>query len=168
MSEENIISANQMINKIFQNITVQEDEKSISAVWRKTVLKVYNYGEKLASHSEVVDLKNGILLVETDHPGWIQIMQSNRAFILKGLKMNIKDVEIKSLAFRLKGSEAVLSESYEESLKKAKNEMQEKLDRQEENLEKMGFTAKKASKTDEIPDNLKKLFEEMARNADTN
>ena len=48
MSDENIISANQMINKIFQNITVQEDEKSISAVWRKTVLKVYNYGEKLA------------------------------------------------------------------------------------------------------------------------
>jgi predicted nucleic acid-binding Zn ribbon protein len=32
-------------------------------------------GEDMISHSSVKDLNNGILLVEADHPGWIQLLQ---------------------------------------------------------------------------------------------
>lgn len=160
MDDKNeVFSAQQVINNIFQNIKVSDmqQENDISNVWEETIQKIYNYGPKLAGHTKIIDLKNGILLIETDHPGWNQILNNFKDFILKGLKMKIKDVEINSLAFKVRGNVKGLSESYEESKKREQQDYINKVESEQKKLEEMGF--KNDSSKSEIDPEVKKLFE---------
>lgn len=61
-------------------------------------------GEDLTSHSTVKDLKNGILLVEADHPGWIQLLQMRKKKILKKVQKNYPELDIIDIRFILKNS----------------------------------------------------------------
>jgi hypothetical protein len=62
-------------------------------------------GEHLASHSRVVDLDKGILIVEADHPGWIQLLQLRQTQALNALARRFPDLPLRGIAFRLSGSE---------------------------------------------------------------
>ncbi len=44
--------------------------------WRNIV------GEKAAAHSQVVDVQNGRVIIEADHPGWAQILQTKSKTII--------------------------------------------------------------------------------------
>ena len=124
------------------NFSASSENNQIYSVWKNVVSKIKTYqstveedemtlGEKLAVSTRVVDLKNGVLLVETDHPGWIQYLNFHKKFIMKGIKMAIPEIKISSMAFRVAGAEINLSESYEDSLKRNQELMQKKLDAQE-------------------------------------
>lgn len=128
----------------------QGDEKNIFTVWKKIVLKIHSnrdegednekripIGERLAGNTRVVDLKNGTLLVETDHPGWIQYLNMYKKFIIRGLEMYVPELKIKNLAFRTAGSTFTLQEKYENSVKKAQEEMLSKMEEQEKEIEQM-------------------------------
>lgn len=154
-----VVSSNDMINRVFSNISVgnfEEDGKIIKA-WDEVIAKIYNYGPKLAGHTHIVELKNGILLIESDHPGWNQILQNNKSFIMKGLKINAPDVEVKTLAFRVKGVSAQIGDDYETFLEKSKKEMLKNIENDEKKLEELGFKNEKSSEP--VPDEVKKLFE---------
>lgn len=163
MSSE-FISCKEMINRVFENLDSSKAD-TIMDLWRATVSKIYNVGEKLAAHSRVIDLKNGVLLIEADHPGWIQLLQLNKAFILKGLKSSSQD--IKTLAFRLKGSNIELYEQLsEENSKRSQEKYLKELDKTGEKLEQMGY---KASETnEELPPELAKVFQELKNSMLTN
>ena len=71
----------------------KHDDDEISSVWNKVLAKIgykesvsdseNNFiGKRLASNSHVVDLKNGVLLVEANHSGWIQYLRMYQNFIL--------------------------------------------------------------------------------------
>jgi len=66
--------------------------------WRAVV------GERLAAHSRVVDLDKGILMVEAEHPGWIQILQLGQKKTLEALTARFPDLGLRGIAFRLAGS----------------------------------------------------------------
>ena len=70
------------------------------------------------------------------HPGWIQYLKFYQSFIIKGLKMENKDLKITSLAFRLKGKEEKEIDIYEQALKKARAEMEERMRKNEEEARK--------------------------------
>ena len=98
------------------------ESNKLNSVWRKVVSKVNStqrgdnvipIGERLAGNTRIIDLKNGILLIETDHSGWIQYLKFYQKFIITGLKREIKDLKISSFAFRLSGSDALLHEAKE-------------------------------------------------------
>ena len=142
-----IVSANQLMSK-YLNIDFQRADR-ITSTWKKVVSRVHSnkyesedserripIGERLAGNTRVVDLKNGVLLVEADHSGWIQYLRFYQNYILKGLKMELPDLKITSLAYRLAGSDAKLSDSYDNQVKKSKEELEEKIDRQELELKK--------------------------------
>ena len=93
-------------------------------------------GERLASNTRVVDLKNGVLIIESDHPGWIQYLKFYQKFIIKGLAMESPDLKVQSLAFRLKGKEKKETDVYEDALKKAREEMEERFRKNEEETRK--------------------------------
>lgn len=154
-----VVSSNDMINKVFSNISVGtlEESNKISKAWDETIAKIYNYGPKLAGHSHIVDLKNGVLLIESDHPGWNQILQNNKAFIIKGLKINAPDVAVRNLAFRVAGSNAQLGDDYETYLKKSRESMLKDIENDEKKLEEMGFKHEKSNEP--VPEEVKKLFE---------
>jgi hypothetical protein len=58
-------------------------------------------GEKIAAHSKIAELNKSILLVEADHPGWIQILQTKQASILDGVQRRFPDLSISGISFRL-------------------------------------------------------------------
>ncbi|MBO7123860.1 MAG: DUF721 domain-containing protein [Treponema sp.] len=168
MSDEFINSA-QMITRVFNNISNQDLEKSskIQQAWQTTVSKISGNGEKLAAHSSIVDLKNGILLVESDHPGWNQMLQMHKKFILTGLNRLSGGVKIDSLAFRVKGSEASLANS-EEITRRAVEKYAQKIEAEQKKLEEMGYANKPAAadgEANQLPPELNAIFDRMKKDA---
>ena len=178
MNEKIITAADMMLQAA--NINV-DSANEICNVWKKVVSKVHSYkdesensekripiGERLAGNTRVVDLKNGVLLIETDHPGWIQYLKMYQKFIINGLKMNIPEIKITSLAFRVAGEKVSLSESYENQLQKERKEMAERFEKQEKELKKFdkkissAASSGNASKsTSELPPELLAKFESI-------
>lgn len=139
---KDIINAADMISRAFSNIQVSdiENANTISAIWKKVVRGIKNnrdemYGEKIANHSDVVDFKNGQLLIETDHPGWTQAIQLYSKFIITGMNRNIKELKVESLVFRLKGNTTKLFDVYESQLEQQKKKMEERMAQDEKKLE---------------------------------
>jgi hypothetical protein len=54
-----------------------------------------------ASHSRISELEHGILLIETDHPGWRQILQTTQGQLLSTVQRRCPELEIRGIAFRL-------------------------------------------------------------------
>lgn len=172
---DDVISSQQMIMNAFNLTNIQGNE--LPTVWRKVVSRVgennksnedeISFGEKLANNSHVVDLKNGVLLVEANHSGWIQYLKMYERFILNGLKMSVPNLTIKNLAFRVAGSQVSLSESYEDSLRKEQQKMNEKIEQQEQALNGV-FKPQESKKESKLPQELLDKFESMRQSMLTN
>ena len=91
MSDFNIVNAADIISAVTD--FSKRDDNEIGSVWNKVLSKIgykegvtdseNNFiGKRLAANSKVVDLKNGVLLVETNHSGWIQYLRMYQNFIL--------------------------------------------------------------------------------------
>jgi hypothetical protein len=155
------------------------EANEICSVWKKVVSGVKSYkhdgedsekrlplGERLAGNTRVIDLKNGVLLVETDHPGWIQYLRMYQKFILTGLKMNLPDLKISNLAFRVAGEKVNLSETYEQQLAKSRREQAEVIEKQEKELAK--FDKKSQPAKSELPPELLAKFDSIRQSMLTN
>jgi len=57
-------------------------------------------GERLSAHSRPVDVRNGIVIVEADHPGWVQLLQLDQKRILDIIKRSFPELEISGIAFK--------------------------------------------------------------------
>ncbi len=178
MSEDKIISCSDIMLQIVDSAAFKN--RNLPSVWKSVVSKVKSgnftsensdsdnlIGERLAGNTRVVDLKNGVLLIETDHSGWIQYLKMYQKFILKGLKMALPDLEIKGLAFRLAGSNAMLSESYEQRLHNDMEKMNQKIEKEEEAL-KEHYQDKKSNKKGTLPPELLEKFESIKNTMLTN
>ena len=71
--------------------------------WDKIAAEVWPREEEAlaAVHSQIRELERGVLLIEADHPGWVQILQTKKAEILSSVRRHYPDMDIKSLSFRL-------------------------------------------------------------------
>jgi hypothetical protein len=58
-------------------------------------------GDTLAAHSWIRELEHSILLVEADHPGWIQMLQIKEKDLLDALRRRFPDQRIAGISFRL-------------------------------------------------------------------
>jgi predicted nucleic acid-binding Zn ribbon protein len=63
--------------------------------------KKRNISGGLALHSRIAELENSVLLVEADHPGWIQILQTEQATLLKAVQKEYPQLSINGIAFKL-------------------------------------------------------------------
>jgi hypothetical protein len=54
-----------------------------------------------AAHSRIRELERYILLVEVDHPGWIQLLQTKEREILNAVRRRFSTLSIKGISFRL-------------------------------------------------------------------
>lgn len=147
--------ANEILTNIFDNLSqnLLKDSANITNGWKYVLSSIKsrnnkNIGELLISHTKVVDLKNGILLVETDHPGYIQTLQMYNSYIIRGMNKKYPELEIKTLSFRLKGTNFELKD-----IKEKTNE--EKYT--EEEIE------SKTTIRSDLPEELKIKFEELKK-----
>ncbi len=168
-SEADIMRASDMITRVFKNISPDDVQNStqLTNSWRTTVESISRNGPKLVAHSHIVDLKNGILLVEADHSGWIQLLQLHQKYILTGLRRLNKNITIESLAFRLAGSNAALADAAPVDIEKEKNWLQKKFDDEEEALKKAGFN-KNSQNSAKLPQELQNLFDKFKSEMLTN
>lgn len=58
-------------------------------------------GERIAAHSEIKDVHNGTVIVEVDHPGWIQMIQIKEAQIVSMLRGRYPELAIHGLRLQL-------------------------------------------------------------------
>jgi hypothetical protein len=54
-----------------------------------------------SAHSRIAELEHGILLIETDHPGWRQILQTKQSQLLSTVQRRYPELKIRGIAFRL-------------------------------------------------------------------
>jgi len=54
-----------------------------------------------SAHSRIKDLSKGILLVEIDHPGWKQIIQTKQSQILSDFQRRFPDMDISAISLML-------------------------------------------------------------------
>ncbi len=59
-------------------------------------------GERLASHSRVAEVENGIVIVEADHPSWIQLLQMRQEEMLAAIERGWPELSVRGIAFRLR------------------------------------------------------------------
>lgn len=177
MSEE-IVSFSQIISNAFDSIKIENARNSINIYdeWKKILSRIKtnssnpNEGLNMAGHSRVIDLKNGILIVEADHPGWISLIQFHKKYILTGLKMKFPEVDFKTIAFRLKGSK----ENFSPEIKNKDSvyrEVEKRLEAEEEINRKIEISAakeKSKSNKKELPPELKVLFDDLRKSMLTN
>lgn len=171
----NIINCSDLITNVINMSSVSGND--LPDVWKKVVSKIKTFndsedcekrmpiGERLSANTRVVDLKNGVLLIETDHPGWIQYLKIYQKFIITGIKREISNVKINSLAFRVKDSDFCLTNNYEDQVKKEKDKMNDYYEKQEKTLEKLEV---KREESKELPPELKEKFDSLMKTMLTN
>jgi hypothetical protein len=57
-------------------------------------------------HTRIRDLQKGILVVEADHPGWVQILQTKAQWILNQTRRRFPELEIRGISLTLSKGEA--------------------------------------------------------------
>lgn len=66
------------------------------SAWKRIV------GDHLAAHSRIVELEKTVLVVEADHPGWIQLIQMKRSSILESIRAQFPDLTVTAISIKLK------------------------------------------------------------------
>ncbi|MDR0556720.1 MAG: DUF721 domain-containing protein [Treponema sp.] len=54
-----------------------------------------------ADHTQIVELERNIALIEADHSGWIQILQTKQQEILESFRRRFPELTINGVSFRL-------------------------------------------------------------------
>ncbi len=168
VTEKDIMTSADMISRVFTNIERADIENGnrVVGAWRRTIESIRPNGKNLAAHSQVVDVKKGLILIEVDHPGWIQLLQMHHRYILTGLKRLVPGLAINTLTFRLKGSKAELADvdmiaHTPEGIERERTRLLKQFDREERILAQKGFSGaeNKSPEAKKLPPELQSLFD---------
>jgi predicted nucleic acid-binding Zn ribbon protein len=53
------------------------------------------------SHTRIADLNKTILLIEADHPGWIQLLQTKQTALLESIQRRFPELALTGISFKL-------------------------------------------------------------------
>ena len=92
--------AGDILKELFGHLNFQEGEEYVSffSDWMDLV------GVDLACHVRPLDIRRKCLLLEVDHPGWMQMFQLKQKRILHRIQKKHPSLGITSVHFRLKSS----------------------------------------------------------------
>lgn len=89
-------SAGDLIQQIFANLKISTQGQSIFDAWTELV------GDETAEHIKIKDIKGKALLLEADHPGWVQVAQLKKKEILEKIKERFPDNNISIIKVSLR------------------------------------------------------------------
>ena len=97
MEDLRIKSASEILSTFFDREIMSKAEgyASFSKAWRTIV------GSRLGDHSRPIDIRHGVLIVETDHQGWTQLLLLKQDKILKEIEEKFAALEIRGIGFTL-------------------------------------------------------------------
>jgi predicted nucleic acid-binding Zn ribbon protein len=73
--------------------------KDLFSCWE--VLTRENRIAAAAAHSRIRELEGTLLVIEADHPGWVQILHTKQRQLLEGIIRRFPDLTITGISFRL-------------------------------------------------------------------
>ena len=90
-------NARDLINRFIDTIGARDETGVVPFVqaWPRIV------GRDKAAHSQVLDVKNGTVLVGVDHPAWLQRMHMDRRRIIAAIQRQFPSLKAKNLAFTI-------------------------------------------------------------------
>ena len=97
MADSRIKSVTELLSSFFDQDLIKKGElySGFGRSW-KTIA-----GSRLGEHSHPVDIKRGILIVEAEHQGWMQLLQLQQDRILEEIELKFPDLKIRGIAFKL-------------------------------------------------------------------
>lgn len=102
--------ASEIIDKMLENSAIESAASytSLFRGWEGVA------GRDIASHSRIVDVKNGTAVLEADHPAWLQIIQLKQKHILHKIQKMYPELKIESIRM-FQGSAAQAAGSIEKT-----------------------------------------------------
>jgi hypothetical protein len=97
MDDSRFKSARDLLSSFFEDEKLRRGGRyaEFFSSWKSLV------GDHLASHSRVADIDKGILVVEAEHPGWIQLLQIKQSAILEGIAKRFPEFGLRAVVFRI-------------------------------------------------------------------
>ncbi|TCW61735.1 DUF721 domain-containing protein [Treponema sp. J25] len=74
-------------------------------------------GEQIAAHSRIREFEKSIIIVEAEHPGWIQLLQTKQRYFIDAFQKKFPELQIRGICFKL-AFEKISNKEYEEKEKK--------------------------------------------------
>ena len=99
MEDSRIKDVSSLLSSFFNADKLRQGERfaEFFASWSSLV------GARLAAHSRVADIDKGLLVIEAEHPGWIQLLQLRQARILEDVVRRYPELALRGIAFKLSG-----------------------------------------------------------------
>ena len=99
MGDSRIKDVSSLLSSFFNEEKQRQGERysGFFASWPSIV------GPRLAAHSRVLDIDKGLLVIEAEHPGWIQLLQLRQSSILEDASRRYPELALRGIAFRLSG-----------------------------------------------------------------
>ena len=82
-------------------------KRIVSDLWPRAADQGADDMPAAAVHSQIRDLERGLLLVEADHPGWVQILQTKQRELLSAVQRKYPELGIRGIAFRLSREKSI-------------------------------------------------------------
>ena len=81
-----------------------KDAEQMGKLFSPSVWSDLLHGCKLSqgiTHSRIAELERSVLLIEADHPGWIQLLQTKQRELLEAVRSRFPDIHLTGISFRL-------------------------------------------------------------------
>ena len=173
---DKIYSNSEMIKAVLEGILSDVDKKRMEessifiSKWKKIVTSVKSIvnpdcGNSMYAHSQVIDVKDGTILLQVDHPGFIQLFETHKKYILRGLEMHIPQMKIKNMSYVLNKKN-----DYNTPREMTKEEVRKSLEKQypEEKISDNAITEQNSSRQRYFPPELEAIFSRMRNSILTN
>ncbi len=100
MGDSRVKDVSSLLSSFFDEEKLRRGERysEFFAYWPSVV------GSRLAAHSRVADVDKGLLVVEADHPGWIQLLQFRQSVIVEEVARRFPELGLRGIVFRLAGT----------------------------------------------------------------
>ncbi len=88
--------ASELINAMIDDLMKNESQREVVSLfssWKEIA------GENEGAHSAIEEIENGIVIVNVDHPGWLQRLGLKKKNILVKLKKKYPELSIKNIRF---------------------------------------------------------------------
>jgi len=122
-----------------------------------------------ADHSRIKDLDRGILLIEMDHPGWKQILQTKQSKLLNDFRYRFPQMDITGIALMLAKDEPGSKQTEEETKRDiipkeqtATASLQEREEKEQQQKSEPLVKGYDAIKDDDFKEKLKNLGQTIA------
>ncbi|MCX7656064.1 MAG: DUF721 domain-containing protein [Treponemataceae bacterium] len=106
-------------------------------------------GEQLAAHSRIREFERSIIIVEAEHPGWIQLLQTKQRYLIDSFQKKFPELHIHGICFKL-AFEKISDKEADKKEKDTNKEMEIFVEKKNINLQEVGDRQDTVSKTDDV------------------